>query len=218
MNASQLTFKETLLKGLKELGLRLEAEAITGLLRYFSLLKEFSEPLGLTALKDPKEIAVKHFLDSLTILPHLPEGPLLDLGTGAGFPGMVVKIARPEKEVWLVDSRKRPISFLTYVVGILGLKNIKIVKATVGKNDKLPRKYFSCVTSRAVTELTSLWELGRPLLAEKGILLAMKGPKGPEEIPKLKEKHPEITCEVKELRLPITKEPRTLILVRESPS
>ena len=101
--------KEYAQEGLRELGLELSPEAWERLELYFSLLREFGAPLGLTALKDPKDFAVKHLLDSLTVQPFLPEGPLLDLGTGAGLPGMVLKIVDPAREVWLVDEKGRQI-------------------------------------------------------------------------------------------------------------
>ncbi|AEH45063.1 methyltransferase GidB [Thermodesulfatator indicus DSM 15286] len=206
-------------KGLKELGVSLTPEQAGKIVSFLSLLREFSEPLGLTAIKDPKEIAVKHALDSLSVVRHLPDkGPILDLGTGAGLPGMIIKIARPEQEVWLVDARKKPISFLTYAAGVLGLKDIRIIQATVGRKDPLPRGYFNCVVSRAVSELPLLWELASPLLKREGFLLAMKGPRAGEEIEAFEKKFPETIVDFKEFTLPITGDRRTLVFVKGSPS
>ncbi|OAG27965.1 16S rRNA (guanine(527)-N(7))-methyltransferase RsmG [Thermodesulfatator autotrophicus] len=211
--------KSYLEKGLKELEISLLPEQVEKTAAFLSLLQEFSKPLGLTALKDSQEIAVKHALDSLSVIPYLPEEvPLLDLGTGAGLPGMIIKIARPEQEVWLVDARKKPISFLTYAAGVLGLKNLKIVQATVGKKDPLPRHYFGCVVSRAVSELPLLWELAKPLLDKDGFLLAMKGPKAREEVKAFSKKFPATQVSIKEFRLPITGDRRTLVFIKESPS
>ena len=209
--------KEYAQEGLRELGLELSPEAWERLELYFSLLREFGAPLGLTALKDPKDFAVKHLLDSLTVQPFLPEGPLLDLGTGAGLPGMVLKIVDPAREVWLVDARKKAISFLTLVAARLGLSGLKILKATVGK-DPLPEGYFSAVVSRAVSDLGRLVELSRPLLRKEGILIAMKGPRVEEEIRALKAKEPDLELEVHRLRLPLTGDARSIVLVKGSPS
>jgi len=198
-------------KGIQELGLEISEETFERLKRYFEALREFSEPLGLTALKDPRDYAAKHLLDSLAVVPHLPEGPLLDLGTGAGLPGMVIKIVEPEREVWLVDARKKPVSFLTYVAGLLGLKDLHVVRATVGKRDPLPRGYFSGVISRAVTDLKTLWDLAEPLLAPKGELLAMKGPGVSEEIPKIQERG--LRAEVIPLKVPLLHGTRNLVKI-----
>ncbi len=211
-------FQKYARKGLEELGLELPPETFEKLLQYFAHLKELGRPLGLTALEDPLDFAVKHLLDSLTILPHLPEGPLLDLGTGAGLPGMVVKIVEPEREIWLVDARKKPVSFLTFVNGALGLPGTKIVQATVGKNDPLPRDYFAGVVSRATAELKTLWNLSKPLLRKDGRLIAMKGPKAQKEIDALLKEEPALSIEAHPLRLPLTGDRRTIVVVRESPS
>ena len=204
-------------KGLRELGLELPPETWEKLELYFSLLREFGPPLGLTALKDPRDFAVKHLLDSLTVHPFLPPGPLLDLGTGAGLPGMVLKIVDPGREVWLVDARKKAISFLSLVAARLGLPGLKVLKATVGK-DPLPQGYFSAVVSRAVSDLGRLFELSRPLLRKEGLLIAMKGPKVEKEITALKAKEPGIELEVHRLRLPLSGDARSIVLVKGSPS
>ncbi len=206
-------------EGLKELGLELPPETLEKLFRFFSLLKELGKPLGLTALEDPLDFAVKHLLDSLTILPFLPEGALLDLGTGAGLPGMVIKIVQPEREVWLVDARKKPISFLTYATGVLSLPPPQIIQASVGeKNAPLPLNYFEVIVSRAVSDLGTLWKLARPHLRPQGLLLAMKGPKAREEIAKLLEQYPSLEIKKHSLRLPLTGNERHIVLVKESPS
>ncbi len=205
-------------QGLEELKVELSPEVLSQSLRYLSLLKDFAEPLGLTALKSPQEFAVKHFLDSLTVLPFLPAGPILDLGTGAGLPGMIIKIVQPEREVWLVDARKKPISFLTYAAGVLGLKGLKIVQATIGQGDSLPRGYFPGVVSRAVSDLETLWDLAHPLLRGDGALLALKGPRVGQEIASLKERFPSLEIESHRLQLPLTGDERHIVVVKGFPN
>lgn len=203
-------------EGLKELKIDLSPETQSRLLIFLKELSAFAEPLGLTSLKTPKDLVVKHLLDSLTILDFLPENePILDLGTGGGLPGMVIKIVRPEQEVWLVDARKRPISFLHYIVGKLGLKEVRIIQTTVGKNDPLPRKYFAVVVSRAVSSLDKLWKLSKPLLRQDGILLAMKGPRAGEEIEILNKKFPDLCFQRYNFRLPLTGDKRLVIKVSQ---
>ncbi len=205
---------------LKELPFEIEIsqEKWIQIIQYFSHLKEMAEPLGLTALKTAKEYALKHFIDSLTVLPFLEKGPLLDLGTGAGLPGMVIKLLEPEREVWLVDARKKPISFLTYVAGILGLKKLKILKARVGEKDPLPRRYFASVVCRAVKDLSTLWPLVRPLLAPHGVFIALKGPRATRECEELLTRFPHLEISTRQLSLPFTGEQRAIVSVKESPS
>ncbi len=205
-------------QALAELNLSISQEKWTQFVRYFALLKEMGEPLGLTALKTPKDYALKHFIDSLTVIPYLPPGPLLDLGTGAGLPGVIIKIMQPEREVWLVDARKKAVSFLTYVAGVLKLEKLKIIQAKVGQNDPLPRKYFAVVVCRAVKELLTLWKLSAPLVRPGGQLIAMKGPKVEEEIGKFKKTFPDLSVETHPLKLPLSQDPRTIVVIKASPS
>jgi 16S rRNA (guanine527-N7)-methyltransferase len=206
-------------KGLKELKLELSPDTQANLLLYLEELSTFAVPLGLTSLKSPQDLVTKHLLDSLLILPYLPEGgPVLDLGTGAGLPGMVIKIVRPWQEVWLVDARKRPISFLHYVAGKLKLQGLQIVQATVGKGDPLPRDYFAAVVSRAVTSLKRLWGLASPLLRADGFLLAMKGPRMREEIAALEAAFSKLAVTRYDLRLPLMGDRRAIVKIRVSPS
>lgn len=200
--------------GLQELGLSLPRKARNWLLIYLQELATMAKALGLTSLKTPEELVAKHILDSLLVLPYLPEeGPLLDLGTGAGLPGMVIKIVQPEREVWLVDARRRPVSFLSYVAGKLGLKGLHIIQATVGKADPLPRNYFAAVVSRAVTSLEKLWGLTSSLLRRDGFLLTMKGPRVGEEIAVLETRFPCLYVARDDLRLPLTGDRRTIVKV-----
>jgi len=201
-------------EGLKELKINLSPETQSRLLIFLEELSAFAEPLGLTSLKTPKDLVVKHLLDSLTILDFLPENePILDLGTGGGLPGMVIKIVRPEQEVWLVDARKRPISFLHYIVGKLSLTEVKILQTTVGEGDPLPRRYFAVVVSRAVCSLDKLWELSSPLLRKEGVLLAMKGPRVEEEIEILNKKFPELRVQRYNFCLPLTGDHRVIVKI-----
>ncbi len=201
-------------KGLRELRLKLPTSTKKELLFYLRELSAFSSTLGLTSLKTPKDLVVKHILDSLLVLQFLPEeGPLLDLGTGAGIPGMVIKIVRREQEIWLVDARRRPLSFLHYVAGRLNLERFHIFHARVAKSDPIPRCYFKAVISRAVTSLERLFTISGPLLEKEGVLLAMKGPKVAKEIELLKHNFLSLKIERYDLTLPITRDRRTIIKI-----
>ncbi len=204
-------------KGLKELNLELPEKIKEKLLLYLYELSIFSNAFGLTSLKSPKDLVIKHILDSLLILQFLPKnGPLLDIGTGAGLPGMVIKIVSQEREIWLVDARRRPISFLHYVAGKLRLERLYIFQATVGKSDLIPKNYFKIIVSRAVTSLDKLFTISLPLLEKKGIVLAMKGPQVGDEIALLKQKFNSLKIERQDLVLPILGDKRTIIRIYPS--
>ena len=152
--------------------------------RYAELLKEWNEKMNLTAITDDDEIKVKHFQDSLTILPYITGGgSLADIGTGAGFPGLPVAIERPDLSVVLVDALNKRISFLECVVRELGLTNVKCVHARAEDFGRDPefRGKFDYVTARAVASMPVLAEYCLPLLKEGGHFIAMKGPGAAEE-------------------------------------
>lgn len=154
------------------------------LLAYASLLRDWNGKINLTAILDDEGIAVRHFQDSLTILPELrvqqqkANGPLrlADVGTGAGFPGLVVKIACPEIEVVLIDALAKRLRFLDTVVETLGLQGVRTVHARAEDAGRKPelRERFDVVTARAVAALPVLAEYCLPLVRTGGIFLAMK--------------------------------------------
>ncbi len=151
--------------------------------KYRELLKDWNSRINLTAITDDKEIEIKHFQDSLTILPYLKEGTLADIGTGAGFPGLPVAIARPDMSVTLVDSLDKRVKFLQCVVDTLELKNVKCVHARAedfGRDQEF-REKFDYVTARAVASMPVLLEYCLPLLKNKGQFIAMKGANADEE-------------------------------------
>jgi len=203
-------------QGLRSLGLNLDQYRQDQLLKYGQELLTMAPSLGLSNLRDPKAVVAKHILDSLLVLSLLPtQGPILDLGTGAGLPGMVIKIVAPEREVWLVDARKKAVSFLHYVAAELGLRGLKIIHTRVGEGDSLPKQYFSVVLSRAVTSLDTLWEWAHPLLKIGGRLLALKGPKAYKEIDKLGHLKPQLFINRYDFSLPLLGDRRVIVDVRQ---
>ena len=170
MNSSQ--YKDYL----KDLGILLDEEKISMLERYLDLLVETNKKMNLTAIKEPEEIWEKHFLDCSLIGKEV-EGKerLIDIGTGAGFPGLVIKILYPELFVTLVDETKKKIDFLNQVKEELGLKKLQILH---GRAEELAHRGLrgDVVTARAVSNLRMLVELCGPLTKMNGIVVAMKGP------------------------------------------
>ncbi len=151
--------------------------------KYAELLKDWNTRINLTAITDDEEIKVKHFQDSLSILPFLKEGTLADIGTGAGFPGLPVAIERPDIQVTLVDSLDKRVKFLQCVVDTLELKNVKCIHARAEDFGRDPdfRESFDYVTARAVASMPVLLEYCLPLLKNKGQFVAMKGANADEE-------------------------------------
>lgn len=150
--------------------------------KYAALLKEWNEKMNLTAITDEPEIVEKHFYDCLLPTDHdlLDDKLICDLGTGAGFPGMVWAIAYPKCVVTLVDATGKKCMFLNEVIKELNITNAFVVNSRGEDLDM--REHFDIVTARAVAPLNILLEVCVPLIKEKGLMIAMKGAKGKEEL------------------------------------
>ena len=144
--------------------------------KYLELLLKWNQTHNLTAITDRQEIKIKHFEDSLAPLPFLPKPcRLLDIGTGAGFPGIPLKIKRPDLEVVLLDSRHKKIAFCEAVIRELGLK--KITAAQARAEDKKTQQelgQFDVVISRATFSITDFLKIAQPYLKGNGIVIVMK--------------------------------------------
>lgn len=154
---------------------------------YYKLLIDWNEKINLTAITDEREAAFKHFIDSVSALDCglFKEGAkIIDVGTGAGFPGLPLKIYRSDLNVTLMDSLNKRINFLNEVTDVLGLDGIETIHARaeeLGRNKKHREKYDICV-SRAVANLASLTELCMPFVKVGGYFISLKGPKAKEEV------------------------------------
>lgn len=145
---------------------------------FLKLLLKWNETYNLTAITDEKEIRIKHFEDSLSPLPFLPDNcRLLDIGSGAGFPGIPLKIKRPDLEIVLLDSQRKRIAFCEAAIRELRLKNISAIHGRAeDKKIQNDLGLFDVVISRATFSLEKFLELTLPFAQEKGIAIAMKGP------------------------------------------
>ena len=174
---------EQLAQGLAAMGLDLPVERREQLLAYLALLYKWNRTYSLTALREQDKAVSHHLLDSLSILPFVPSGNLLDVGSGGGMPGIPLAIVRPELRVTLLDSNSKKTAFLQQTAIELGLPNISVHGGRVEQYH--PTVGFAAITSRAFAELADFVGLSCHLLAPEGVWLAMKGVWPHEEIARL---------------------------------
>lgn len=178
-------FKEKLIINVDKLGINLSEIQLKQFYNYMNLLIEWNKKVNLTAITEPDEIILKHFVDSLTISKYISDGTkVVDVGTGAGFPGIPLKIVRQDVDITLLDSLQRRINFLDEVINELNLEKITTVHSRVedfGKNKKY-REEFDIATSRAVANLSTLSEYLLPLVKVGGKVISMKGSLIQEEL------------------------------------
>nr|WP_206811279.1 16S rRNA (guanine(527)-N(7))-methyltransferase RsmG [Paradesulfitobacterium ferrireducens] len=171
-------------KALAKLGLTLTQTQIEQFCAYGDMLLEWNEKVNLTSIVEPREVILKHFIDSLALSRWIKGGSLADIGTGAGFPGIPLKICLPELEVLLLDSLGKRIDFLNHVLKELDLQGASAVHARAeeaGRN-KAYRELFDYTSSRAVARLPVLLEYAIPLTKTGGLFLAAKGAQVDEEV------------------------------------
>jgi 16S rRNA (guanine527-N7)-methyltransferase len=211
---------DLLKEGAASLGLELPPPAPEQFRLYLTELQRWNTRINLTALKTDRDIVSKHFLDSLAILPFLREpASLADLGAGAGFPGLVLKLARPALALTLVEPREKKAAFLEYLTARLKLSGVEVVR--VHLTPARARKWgpqFAAVVSRAAFTLARFLELAAPLLLPGGTALALKGPGlAPPELEaaqKLAELLALEPLQTREYYLPISREARLLVTAR----
>ena len=178
-------FKEIIKRQVKLLKIELSEDKIKKFYNYMNLLIEWNQKINLTSITDPKEIILKHFIDSLTINKYIKENTkMIDVGTGAGFPGIPLKILRDDIEIILLDSLNKRIKFLDIVIEELKLNKISTIHSRaedIGRDEKY-REKFDYATSRAVANLSTLAEYLIPLVKIKGEVIAMKGAEIKEEL------------------------------------
>ena len=166
--------------GLATLGQPLDEARQHALLQLLDELERWNKKVNLTAIRDRNEMISRHLLDSLAVRPLLRGRRILDVGTGAGFPGLPLAIAEPELEFELIDSNNKKVTFIQHVCGLLGLGNVKAVKARA--EDYAPGKRFDTVIARAVAALPKLLTIAGHHVREDGVFLALKGRYPAEEL------------------------------------
>lgn len=214
---------DTLAAGAAELGLELSEESLGLFEKYYWRIVKTNEKINLTAIVEERDVAVKHFLDALTCLKAAPFGRamrVLDVGSGAGLPGLPIKICRPDLRVTLADALNKRVKFLKEVITSLGLEQIEAIHARIedlGRNENHREKYDR-VVARAVADLGVLAEYCLPPLKGDGLFLAMKGPRPEEEIKRAERAIAVLGGAVEKtaaLRLPFTGDERNLVIIRK---
>lgn len=180
---------ETLLTGVKKYSIELSEVEKRNFIKFKSLLKEWNEKINLTAIKEDSEVDVKHFLDSLSVVSLglvKDNDKIIDIGTGGGFPGIPIKIVKENTEITLLDGLNKRLRFLNIVIENLGLERISTIHGRAedfGKNKDYREKYDIAI-SRAVAPLNILCEYCMPFVKKGGVFIAMKGPRGRDELEK----------------------------------
>ena len=209
--------RKLLTEGAKAFGVHLAEETLEGFDLYLKELAKWNQKINLTAIRTEREIILKHFLDSLSVHPYLPKSSsLLDVGSGAGFPGIPLKLADPTLEIILIDSVCKKVDFQRHIIRRLRLKGIEAVHGRVQEREILRKMEgrFDRVISRAFADLHSFLQLSNPFLKKGGAALAMKGDLKEEEIQSLTEEE-EAGYRLQKtvtLDLPFTSLKRTILL------
>lgn len=218
---TDIDLKNILAEGAKTFNIHLDEHQLSQFLEYKNLLQSWNKKINLTAIEDDKEIIIKHFIDSLSIYPYVKGrgSNLIDIGTGAGFPGIPVKLICPEINVLLLDSLEKRIKFLENVIESLKLVDISTAHARAedyGNNPEF-REKFDIAVARAVASLPVLLEYCIPFVRPGGVFIAMKG----SNLEELSDSGKALEIlgakveEVNELILPFSDSKRSIIIIRK---
>lgn len=204
---------ELLRDGLIELGFPASDDQIKAFMTYLSELKKWNKAYNLTGLKKDEDIIIKHFLDSLLYLKAIPDGEIraADVGSGAGFPGIPIKIMRPEIEMYLIEPSRKKFAFLNHIIRKLELKRIEVIEKSIEEikiNQELPSLVDIAVT-RALFSIKDFFNKASRIVRQGGVLILNKGPKVKEEVIKLGN----IKYEILNLSLPLSDMKRNIVVV-----
>lgn len=207
-----MSLSQKLAQGLAGLGLQVDEATQQKLLDYQALLEKWNKVHNLTAVRDPAEMITLHFLDSLSVLPYIESGRLLDVGSGAGLPGIPLALVRPELQVTVMDSSHKKASFMRQAKASLGIANLEVVCGRV--EQYRPEWRYDMIISRAFSDLAEFIKLTAQLLAEDGRWLAMKGVYPYDEIAQLTG----VSVEVCPLAVPGLAAQRHLVFIKAEKS
>jgi len=205
--------EKLLIQGLKELNISCSPEQIGSFMTYLSELKKWNRAYNLTSLKKDEDIIIKHFLDSLLFLKAVPEGELrlVDAGTGAGFPGIPIRIIRPEINITLIESKRKKTAFLRHIARSLKLDDLKVLEQRFEHLGKEHERAYDLVVSRATFDISEFLRMACRYVKDGGRLILNKGPRLSEELER--PGAAEAVREVLLLRLPIINDERNLVVI-----
>lgn len=201
---------------LKEIGISCSLEQTTAFMTYLAELKKWNKTYNLTALKKDEDIIVKHFIDSLLYLKGLPSGSikLADAGTGAGFPGIPLKIVRPEISLTLIESSRKKTAFLRHMTRALKLGDTEVLEQRLELLGQEYENYFDVIVTRATFSIRDFLERACHYIKDDGSLVLNKGPKALDELNELKDSpYKNSLKENISLHLPVIKAQRNLIVL-----
>lgn len=191
--------------------LRLDQALAGPLLRYLGELVQWNKAYNLTAVRDPAEMVTRHLLDSLAVLPHV-SGRVLDVGTGAGLPGIPLALANPELHLGLLDSNGKKTRFLRHASRALALNNVEVIEARAEKH--VAAQPYDCIVSRAYASTADFLKTTSTLAASDGRWIAMKGKLDPKELAEIPPAY--VLAETVRLKVPGLDEERHLLVIRRA--
>lgn len=207
-----------------KIGIEIDSAQLEAFRIYSEMIVEWNQKFNITAITDDEGIAIKHFLDSLWVLKELPaQEPIrgIDIGTGGGFPGIPIKIMRPDIEMTLLDSLNKRIRFLNEVIERLSLHRIEAIHGRaeeLGRQEHY-REVYDFATSRAVAPLNTLLEYSLPFVKQRGYFISMKGPNAGEELEASKNAIPKLSaklCEVQHYSLTKEDHQRAMLIFQKT--
>lgn len=216
-------WSEIIQQGAMALGLGVSVSQIKCFYQHMCELRHWNRKINLTAITNPSDIAIKHFLDAISAAEQVGDAArILDVGSGAGFPGLPLKIMRPASHLTVIDSSRKKINFIRHVIRQLGLDQARALQTRIEDfaADASRSSPFDVIVSRAFTNAASLTRLTMPFIENAGVLLVWKGPEIEDEIRDL-ERLPEcrakgLTIKVHPYRLPMAYGDRHLISVKKA--
>ncbi len=216
-----MLLEELLRSGFAELGLPLDAEALRRYRLYYEALSEKNKVMNLTAIEGEADSARLHFLDSAALLSLADFGGkrVVDVGSGAGFPGLALKIARPDIALTLLDSLDKRVKFLRETSALLGFEDVRCLHARAEEAPPELRQSYDIAVSRAVARLNLLCELCLPFVKKGGLFIAMKGPGAAEELAEAQKAVRLLGGELErcaDYAIPGTEQVRTAVLIRKT--
>ena len=203
----KMNFRQHLLDGCTALKLEISDDKVAKLLNFIDLIEKWNKAYNLTAIKSKQDMVALHLLDSLTVLPYLHGKRIIDVGTGAGLPGIPLAICLPELSFTLLDSNAKKTRFVQQAVLELKLTNVQIIQCR--SEDYLPAQRYNTILTRAFAELPDIIASTRHLLAENGIMIAMKGRCIESEL-----EHVKPSASVIPVRIPGVEAERNLVLIK----